>query len=98
MSRFAPGTTEISNAVLAEFLLHEFRYCLGRMTYVVSTCRERLERYWDLLPRDWQVQIHRDIADAIDKGRAGHACDMAEWRKVLALPVKESTTPTTETL
>ena len=89
MSKFTPGTTKISNETLANLLLCSFRYSLGRMTYVTGSCREWLETYWQLLPHGWQEQIHRDIDHAIERGAAGHACDVEQWRKVRALPVKE---------
>ena len=89
MSQFTPGTTKISNETLAHLLLCSFRYSLGRQTYITGSCREWLESYWHLMPRGWQEQIHRDIEHAIEHDLAGHACDVEQWRKVLALPVKE---------
>lgn len=92
MSGFAPGTTAVSNEVLAHLLLSAFRYSLGRRTYMVGACREWLEAFWHLLPPAWQAQVHRHIREAIAAGCAGDPCDVMEWRKVLRLGVAASAT------
>lgn len=71
------------------WLLMVFRYCLGRRTYVTSDCEEWLRTYWHLLPVGYKKQIHGDIKDAIENGRAGDSCDVMSWRKVLELDIVE---------
>lgn len=78
-------TTIIDNHTLAHLILCSFRYSLGRMTYITSDCESWLKRYWHLLPMGWQLQIHKDIEQAIERGHAGHECDVASWKKVLEL-------------
>lgn len=89
MTAFREGETSVDNQTLAHLLLCSFRYSLGRMTYIVSDCVEWLTRYWNLLPSGWKRQIHDDIRKAIEQGRAGHDCDLAQWRRVLSLPLEE---------
>ena len=72
------------------------RYCLGRMTYIVSDCVEWLVKTWPLLSESTRNIIKRDIEEAFTRddedreaGREykalGHDCDRAEWEKVRAL-------------
>lgn len=68
-------------------LLESFRYCLGRKTGAVSDCVERLEQYWGEIPRDWQIQIQKDIVRAILTGQAGMNMDVQEWEKILKLKI-----------
>ena len=68
-------------------LMSAFRYALGRMTYIVETIARHIEACWpDLLTNDREL-IHREIRAAIDSGRAGMECDIAVWRRILALPL-----------
>ena len=39
--------------------------------------------------QDLQKQIQEDIKRAIDLNVAGHACDIAAWKTVLELPIKQ---------
>ncbi len=66
------GATEVNDRELAHMLLCSFRYSLGRMTYITSTCAGWLRQYWHIMPDAWREQIHRDICEAIAKGHAGH--------------------------
>lgn len=70
-----------------------FRYCLGRMTYIVGDCTDWLIEQWPILPDNVKSVIKRDIDEAIkadNKARAegreykplGHDCDRASWLKV----------------
>lgn len=72
------------------------RYCLGRMTYIVSDCAAWLVKIWPLLNDKTKAIIQRDIEEAFardDDDRAegrdhkalGHDCDRAEWEKVRRL-------------
>lgn len=70
------------------YLLQSFRYCLGRMTYAVSTCVEDLARHWNVLPVALQEQIQDDIRKAIERGGAGMDIDVRQWDKILQLPIE----------
>ena len=76
--------------------LAAFRYCLGRMTYIVSDCADWLVDRWPQFPPNVQALIRRDLEEAFakdDEDRAtgasfkalGWDCDRAEWEKVRAL-------------
>ncbi|WP_435018428.1 hypothetical protein TA3x_000402 [Tundrisphaera sp. TA3] len=81
------GETTIDDHTLANLLLCSFRYSLGRMTYITGDCADWLTRYWHLMPSAWKKQIHGDIEKAIERNEAGMTCDIASWRRVLALPL-----------
>jgi len=68
---------------LQTILLESFRYCLGRRTYAVNECVERLLKHWDELPEKWQTLICENINFAMEHGTAGGSCDIAEWKKIL---------------
>jgi hypothetical protein len=73
----------------ADCVLHfATRYAIGRMTTAPPIVCKELLRNWSRLSRNTQVMIHREIAQSIDRGVAGAECDVAEWRKVLARPVR----------
>lgn len=70
-----------------------FRYCLGRMTYIVSDCADWLIEQWPILPDNVKNVIKRDLEAEIkadDEARAegreykplGHDCDRVSWLKV----------------
>lgn len=80
-------TVEIDERTLSSLLLCSFRYSLGRMSYITGDCADWLTRYWHLMPPAWKRQIHGDIQKAIEQGCAGMDCDIAQWRRVLALPL-----------
>lgn len=87
-------TITINMRTFQVLLLESFRYCLGRMTGVVSDCVENLIWYWDVIPPAWQQQIHDDIIRAISKDQARMPMDVEEWNKVLQLEVKGDITST----
>jgi len=77
-----------------------FRYCLGRMTYIVPACTEWLEREWPRLPQRDRAVISRELADAItqdsmarahgeDYKPLGQDCDRAAWVKLAEFIEKE---------
>lgn len=84
-----PVFIETTEQELAHILLCSFRYSLGRMTYITGMCADWLVKYWRIMPECWRSQIHRDIREAIRTQTAGMACDVAQWERVLQLPVKE---------
>jgi len=70
-----------------------FRYCLGRMTYIVPACAEWLEREWPRFPKRDRAVISRELSEAIEEdaqARAdgkeysplGNDCDRAAWVKL----------------
>jgi len=77
-----------------------FRYCLGRMTYIVPACAEWLEREWPRFPKRDRAVISRELSEAIEedaqarasgKGHKplGHDCDRAVWVKLAEFIEKE---------
>lgn len=73
-----------------------FRYCCGRMTYVVSECADWLCAVWPLLPENTRAIIQRDLENEFvkdDEARAtsadykplGHNCDRQSWEQVRRL-------------
>ena len=73
-----------------------FRYCLGRMTYIVSDCADWLIEQWPNIAENARKIIQRDLEEAFkrdDEARAdgqdykplGHDCDRAQWEKVRRL-------------
>lgn len=78
-----------------------FRYCLGRMTYIVSDCADWLIEQWPHIAENARKVIQRDLEEAFKrddeareedaKGSAhfykplGHDCDRAQWEKVRRL-------------
>ena len=73
-----------------------FRYCLGRMTYIVGDCASWLIKIWPYLSKETQNIIKRDLEEAFarddedrEAGRdfkaLGHDCDRAEWSRVRKL-------------
>lgn len=76
--------------------LAAFRYCLGRMTYIVGDCADWIVSVWDELPPNIKQLIRRELEEAFkrdDEERAegdqfktlGHDCDRSEWGRVRKL-------------
>ena len=72
------------------------RYCLGRMTYIVSDCADWLIKIWPLLSPSTQMIVRADIEEAFSRddddrehGRTykalGHDCDRHQWARVRRL-------------
>lgn len=64
-------------------VLCAFRYCLGRRTYIVSTCVDFLFDYWTELDKNTQKLITDEIREALEKGQAGDECDVERWQLLL---------------
>jgi len=73
---------------LDDVIVYAFRYALGRVTHAPDTMAQVLKAVWHDLPIETRLRIRQEIADAITDGRAGHDCDVASWREVLALPLQ----------
>ena len=73
-----------------------FRYCLGRMTYIVGDCEHWIFANWEHFPPNVKKLIQREVEEEIkrdDEARAegrehkplGHDCDRAAWERVRTL-------------
>lgn len=61
------------------------RYCLGRRTYIVSTCVKWLLKNWEKIEPHTRKMIREETQECIDQQLAGDACDIEEWIKLLEL-------------
>lgn len=77
--------------VTQDTLFWAFRYALGRRTGVPSTVVTELINLWGELSELHQLQIHREITEAIEGNHAGDNCDIEEWNKILKLKIKKET-------
>lgn len=67
------------------------RYCLGRASYIVSSCIEWLNAHWDQLTPKTKFVILRDTIQAIATNRAGQEIDERDWRRfVISRDITES--------
>jgi len=93
---FAVAVLDAMSAHDHLMIIAAFRYCLGRMTYIVSECASWLIKTWPTLSQQTQNIIQRDIEEAFarddedrEAGRdykaLGHDCDRAEWMRVRKL-------------
>ena len=64
------------------------RYCLGRRTYIVSTCVNWLIQNWNLFEKNTRKLIVEDTKEALNKGWAGDSCDIDEWNKIVCLSIE----------
>jgi hypothetical protein len=72
-----------------------FRYCLGRMTYIVGDCADWLIENWaafddetrEIIKRDLEKEFARDDRDRTDGRARGFGMDMdrRQWERVRAL-------------
>lgn len=82
----------------ALMVIAAFRYCLGRMSYIVSDCTQWLIHNWETIPDHAKTIIQKELDEAFarDAERTGSEsdplisplgwpCDKAEWAKVRAL-------------
>lgn len=54
-------------------------YCLGRNTYVASSCDEWLRQWWHKLVKNTRNVIIRDTIGALMDHEAGRHFDFARW-------------------
>lgn len=59
-----------------------FRYCLGRRTYVTSSCVEELLRLSDVLPDTFKYRTVKEIKEAEVEDNLGMAMDAEGWLKL----------------
>jgi hypothetical protein len=58
------------------------RYCMGRRTYVVSSCIEECYRVSPLLHSNFKERVAREIQEAEDVDDLGDSFDKVEWTKL----------------
>jgi len=56
-----------------------FRYCLGRRTYVVSSCTSELKKKYHLLNDNFKYRTMKEIDEVKLEGGLGDNCDESEW-------------------
>ena len=72
------------------------RYCIGRMSYIVSDCADWIIANWNEWPQNTQESIKRDLEEAFelddrersewrDYKKLGWDCDRKEWERVRSL-------------
>jgi len=59
------------------------RYCLGRRTYIIPVCTKWLRETWDQIDERTRYRIKHETLDAIERGEAGHDCDVYEWTELM---------------
>ena len=73
-----------------------FRYCLGRMTYIVSECADWIISNWNDWPENTRNIIKRELEEAFKRddearedGREckplGCDCDRQQWERVRSI-------------
>lgn len=76
--------------------LAAFRYCVGRMTYIVGDCANWLIENWNAIPEGTRACIQRDLEEEFQRDDAarerkdkhfplGSDCDRTDWERVRAL-------------
>ena len=58
-----------------------FRYALGRMTYVVDSVANEIERHAETMERKTRLRIIREIQEALDEKKAGMDMDAKRWNE-----------------
>lgn len=58
-----------------------FRYALGRMTYVVSSVCNEIERQIDSIPPETRRRFIMEIDEAITNKQAGMIIDIERWNE-----------------
>lgn len=59
------------------------RYCLGRSTYIISSCITWLKSHYDSFDQNTKSTIVRDTFNAIQTKAAGMYMDYVEWYNFL---------------
>ena len=83
------GRTEPKFLVSENMMMWAFRYALGRMTGAVDDVCMHLKNNWKDLEPFTQNQIQDEIRTAIERGQAGHQCDVENWEEILKLQVNK---------
>ena len=61
LTQVQPDEIVVSRHELFDFLVHQVRYALGRMTYVVGQAAGNVRRYAPILTDDYLALLIRDI-------------------------------------
>jgi len=69
------------------------RYCLGRQTYVVTSCIEWLKAWWHQIGPETRNVILRDTATALARNDAGSPMDAKDWQGFLDWAKNEKEQP-----
>jgi hypothetical protein len=85
-----PGGSALPNHLPYDeeaMLLCAFRYCLGRMTYVVADCNRWIRDRWDRLSPGMRGVILSDLREALDRDAEGSRSigmdmDRMIWRRL----------------
>lgn len=56
------------------------RYCLGRRSYIVSSCIEWLKLWWPEFEKNTRNVIVRDTIMALQDNSAGSKSDFQDWK------------------
>jgi hypothetical protein len=59
--------TVISQMVLDDLILHDVRYCLGRLTWVPAECCARVRKFWGQMSPERRTIVARDVNEHIDR-------------------------------
>lgn len=75
----------ISIIELQSLAIQSFRYCLGRMTYVVNDCDEFIRKYWQDFSPATRFNIQSGLQIALkdhESGlqKIGMQCDYETWK------------------
>ena len=68
-------------------LVCAFRYALGRMTYVVSSVCNEIERQVNSIPPKTRRQFIMEIDEAVENQQAGMMIDVERWHKCKSILV-----------
>jgi hypothetical protein len=74
------------NSTEETILVFAFRYALGRRSTAPGIVANHLIKQWANLAPHSKAQIREEIRTAINRGDAGHPCDVETWREVLDQP------------
>lgn len=67
----------------SDLTLCAFRYCMGRMSYIVSEMCAHLREHWNEIRPEFQHIIESEIQEAIDKNCCGMDMDCEAWLSLL---------------
>ena len=77
MTNHTTNPLEGTNGQLMAMAAHS--YCLGRRTYIVTSCVEWLMEWWGMLADTTRNVIMRDTIIALQDNAAGSSFDRDEW-------------------
>lgn len=66
-----------------DLVLCAFRYCMGRMSYIVSDMCRHLKHHWEEICPPFRKLIMEEIENAIDREDYGMEMDRVCWERTL---------------